>query len=54
LNNGVLNDLVVLDIEAGDVAECAGGSTVVCVELGDYGEGLERRLVDGLLIDGYD
>jgi hypothetical protein len=52
LDDGVLDDLVVLDVEAGDVAEGAGGSTVVCVELGDYGERLKRGLVDGLLMDG--
>jgi hypothetical protein len=42
LNNGVLDDLVVLDVEAGDVAECAGSSTIIGVELGDYGKRLKR------------
>jgi hypothetical protein len=52
LDDSVLDNLVVLDVETSDVAEGAGGSTVVCVELGDYGERLKRGLVDGLLMDG--
>jgi hypothetical protein len=41
LDNSVLDDLVVLDVEAGYVAEGAFGGAVVCVELCDYGEGLD-------------
>jgi hypothetical protein len=47
LDDGVLDDLVVLDVEAGDVAECTGGSAIVCVELRDYGERLEKGLASG-------
>lgn len=44
LDDSVLDNLVVLDVEASDVAKCAGGGTIVCVELRDYGEGLDKEL----------
>ena len=47
LNNGVLDDLVVLDVKASDVAERASSSTIVGVELRDYSEGLENESVRG-------
>jgi hypothetical protein len=47
LNDGVLDNLVVLNVEAGNVAKCAGGSTIVRVELRDYREGLDKGLASG-------
>ena len=48
LNDSILNDLVVLDVEASDVAERASGSTIICVELRDYSEGLKKGISERL------
>jgi hypothetical protein len=44
LDDSILNNLVVLDVEASDIAERTSSSTIVCVELRDYGEGLGKEL----------